>query len=195
MNLLAIDPGAKAGYAWVAEGAYFSGVWDNKASKPRNADNRVRWNGLRFLTFMQRVRRVIRDNAIEAVCIEHNVMPDRSDENSMLAGGFMCCIEMAIELERKDREIVGPMMFTTAEWRSAYWGKYPQLPKEWEPERKRAAHKQRALQACADEGWSVKDDNEAEALLMLVAFQKKMDPQFAFSRGGDAKAHQLDMVI
>lgn len=198
MNLLSIDPGEQTGYAiFSGEDGYQSGTWKNQSDKPRGADDRILWNGLRFKTFLMRVRRTIREQMIDAVCVEHNIMPDRSDSNAMLSGGWLCCIQIAMQLEREagNRKIEGPRVYATSEWRSAYWGRYPMLPKEWKPDRKRAYHKQKALQACADEGWDVSDDNEAEALLMLVAFRMEQDPSFAFCRGGDAKAHQMGFAL
>lgn len=198
MNLLAIDPGATAGYAFYTQETGFRwGVWKNPADKPRGADKRVLWNGTRYRVFLNRVRRVLRDHEIEGVCLEYNPMPDRSDDNAMLIGGWRAMIELALDLERGQtgREIFGPLLFSTWEWRSAYWGKYTMPPKEWDTDRKRSYHKNKALQACADEGWEVSSDDEAEALLMLVAFRKKMDPSFAFGRGGDAKAHQMGLAL
>lgn len=198
MNLLAIDPGSVCGWAiYTDEEGYESGIWKNPPDKADDEDSNVLFNGRRYLTFMQRVRRVIRDKMIDGVCVEHNIMQDRSDYNAMLAGGWLACIEMGIELERgqANRQIFGPFKFTTSSWRSGYWGRYPKLPDSWDKERKRKAHKAKAMQACADEGWSVRTDDEAEALLMLVAFRKKMDPSFAFGRGGDAKAHQMGLAL
>lgn len=198
MNLAAFDPGSFMGWAvYNNQTGYHYGKLNFPSDKPKKTSKDILHNGTRFLNCMQSVRKIIQAHNITDICVEHNIMPNRSDDNAMLAGGFLSAIQMAVEIEKKaqDWEIHKPVKLVTSQWRKIFFGTYPKAPDHYDDDQKRAYHKMKAIAACVDEGFDVgNDDNIAEAILMLIAFRKNMDPEFAFSRGGSEK-HQIAMAV
>jgi len=191
LNILSIDTGSICGWAIFSKGSYDYGVRrfpGTAIRKNKREENRM-YNGERFFTFSQFLKKTIQEYDIDHIVCEHNNMGDSSHDNLMLLGGWLSLIQTVVFSEnvlrsRRNTDLIsGPYEFTTSQWRKGFYGRYPKLPQEWSQEKKREEHKRRAIQACQDAGFDIEDDNVADAMLMLIAFRKSVDPAYSAAMG------------
>ena len=176
MRILALDPGANAGFAYGDPG-----------QAPRSGTIRLD-SGMspakRFCLLEGRVRHLISAYEIDALFIESRYIqtdPKRFDINAARLGyGWEAAIVMAAEKEGLAAERV--FWATSDEWRKHALG-HPKAPKEVEGwEKRRKWLKARAKEECAARGWPIRSEDEAEACLLWEYATETLQPASTLNR-------------
>ena len=149
MNILALDLGTKTGYAILYNGGISSGV--KKLPK--------KTFGSRFSEFRNWLMRIISQNKIDLVCFER-VYRHNGTEAAHVFGGFMymlaaVCDKMQIPCQGLN--VVSIKKYMTG---------------------KGNANKQEMIRAAYERNFDPVDDNEADALGVLLSWLNKNNRQF-----------------
>ncbi len=166
VNLLAIDPSTNAGWALrLDDGKIFYGSW--KLKKPTEKI----MNGYVYIRYGQAISQTLKDHGVSPnqcrIAIEGESYNSIGTEQSkdLRAGwfnilDFWCAWKGAISLVK-----CPPMA-----WRKAFI-QATQAPKEIkDPDDRREWIKTRVISECEKRGWKPKNDNEADALGILLWF-------------------------
>lgn len=154
MRALAVDPSKSAGLAHGLLGA-----------KPISETVTLAGHdGVRFTTLEARIRHVIEANQIEHVFMERVFISSKifSMDHTCQACGYQAAVRMACERSGLSDAIT---LVSAAEWRSSA-GLRTQAPKEIKDAARRKWLKEQSINRCLEFGWSPRNDNEADALLI-----------------------------
>jgi Holliday junction resolvasome RuvABC endonuclease subunit len=142
MSILALDLGTRTGWAYAATtGTIISGVWD---FKPGKFDG----GGMRFLRFKDTLERFYREFPLKAIYYE-GVRAHRGVDAAHVYGGLMATLQTFCEIGGVPCDAVGVGEI------KRFWTGKGNAPKE------------AMIAEAIRRGFTVEDDNQADALALL----------------------------